>query len=66
MSAALIAKSSTILESVTSSVQLKKVDIDKANLYFQTILDMLQVHQKDVQNITNAVLKEAVVDNTMY
>ena len=59
VSVALIAKYSAILQPIANTLQLKTLDIVKANQHIQTILDMLRDHRKDAESITDDVLKEA-------
>jgi len=59
VSVVLIAKYSAILEPVVNTLQLKSLDIVKANQHIQTILKMLRDHRKNAENVTADVLKEA-------
>lgn len=59
VSVALIAKYSAILEPIANTLQLKTLDIVKANQHIQTITNMLRDHRNDAASVTAEVLKEA-------
>ncbi|CAH1115523.1 unnamed protein product [Psylliodes chrysocephalus] len=59
VSVSLIAKYSAILEPLANILQMKTLDIVKANEHIQTIVEMLRDHRKNAENVTAEILKEA-------
>ncbi|CAH1111026.1 unnamed protein product [Psylliodes chrysocephalus] len=54
----LIAKYSAILEPVANILQMKTLDIVKANEHIQTIVEMLRDHRKNAENVTAEIITE--------